>query len=170
MHLRATEVPVLLLSFPSTVLRDRVVQGPEILRASRFHLQALEAIPRQLCDNAGFDATDLLSRLRNKHALSDDRGKHFGIDVNTGPFNLGSSLCSPRRCQMLHVHMSAPESCRSSCSQAAWPEEPAVISSRRHDRHIRFVRVGAIAGEDQCHHRGNRGRLPRPVCRRDGEL
>ncbi len=50
------------------------------------YAKALEVIPRQLCDNAGFDATDVLSRLRNKHSLSEDRGKHFGIDINTGAF------------------------------------------------------------------------------------
>ncbi len=48
------------------------------------YARALEVIPRQLCDNAGFDATDVLSRLRNKHALSEDRGTHFGIDIATG--------------------------------------------------------------------------------------
>lgn len=30
----------------------------------------LQVIPRQLCDNAGFDATDVLNKLRQKHALS----------------------------------------------------------------------------------------------------
>ena len=29
--------------------------------------KALEVIPRQLCDNAGFDATDILNRLRVEH-------------------------------------------------------------------------------------------------------
>ncbi len=29
---------------------------------------ALEVIPRQLCDNAGFDATNILNKLRQKHA------------------------------------------------------------------------------------------------------
>ncbi len=28
----------------------------------------LQVIPRQLCDNAGFDATDVLNKLRQKHA------------------------------------------------------------------------------------------------------
>jgi chaperonin GroEL (HSP60 family) len=35
----------------------------------------LQVIPRQLCDNAGFDATDMLNKLRQKHALSDGSGK-----------------------------------------------------------------------------------------------
>lgn len=29
----------------------------------------MQIIPRQLCDNAGFDATDVLNKLRQKHAL-----------------------------------------------------------------------------------------------------
>ena len=31
------------------------------------YARALEIIPRQLCDNAGFDATNLLNKLRQKH-------------------------------------------------------------------------------------------------------
>ncbi|KAF8070892.1 CCT7 [Scenedesmus sp. PABB004] len=48
------------------------------------YAKALEAIPRQLCDNAGFDATDVLNKLRQKHALADGSGKYFGVDVNSG--------------------------------------------------------------------------------------
>lgn len=48
------------------------------------YAKALEVIPRQLCDNAGFDATDVLNKLRQKHALPDGSGKNFGVDVNTG--------------------------------------------------------------------------------------
>jgi chaperonin GroEL (HSP60 family) len=54
------------------------------------YARALEVIPRQLCDNAGFDATDVLSRLRNKHAQSEDRGKQFGIDISTGGHNVSA--------------------------------------------------------------------------------
>ena len=32
-------------------------------------MAVLQVIPRQLCDNAGFDATDVLNKLRQKHAL-----------------------------------------------------------------------------------------------------
>ena len=32
--------------------------------------KALEIIPRQLCDNAGFDATNILNKLRQKHSQS----------------------------------------------------------------------------------------------------
>ncbi|KAF9407353.1 hypothetical protein HW555_012594 [Spodoptera exigua] len=40
--------------------------------------RAFEAIPRQLCDNAGFDATNLLNKLRNKHHNGDI---WYGIDI-----------------------------------------------------------------------------------------
>ena len=46
--------------------------------------KALEVIPRQLADNSGFDATDVLNRLRQKHASPDNAGRNFGIDVNSG--------------------------------------------------------------------------------------
>ena len=66
-------------------LRDhaRTIPG----KAQQFMIafaKALEVIPRQLCDNAGFDATDVLNKLRQKHALKDGSGKSFGVDVNTG--------------------------------------------------------------------------------------
>ena len=66
-------------------LRDhaRTIPG----KAQQFMIafaKALEVIPRQLCDNAGFDATDVLNKLRQKHALKDGSGKNFGVDVNTG--------------------------------------------------------------------------------------
>lgn len=40
--------------------------------------KALEIIPRQLSDNAGFDSTDILNKLRHKHATG---GKWFGVDI-----------------------------------------------------------------------------------------
>lgn len=43
-----------------------------------------QVIPRQLADNSGFDATDVLNKLRQKHALKDGSGRNIGIDVNTG--------------------------------------------------------------------------------------
>lgn len=51
---------------------------------SQAYAKALEVIPRQLCNNAGFDATDVLNMLRQKHAAADGAGKNFGVDVNTG--------------------------------------------------------------------------------------
>lgn len=42
------------------------------------YAKALEIIPRQLCDNAGFDSTNILNKLRARHA---EGGKWFGVDV-----------------------------------------------------------------------------------------
>ena len=53
----------------SKYLREfsRGVAGKEQLLIAAM-AKALEVIPRQLCDNAGFDATNVLNKLRQKHA------------------------------------------------------------------------------------------------------
>lgn len=53
----------------SKFLRDysRTIPGKEQLLIGGM-ARALEIIPRQLCDNAGFDATNILNKLRQKHA------------------------------------------------------------------------------------------------------
>ena len=53
----------------SKYLRDysRTIAGKEQLLIGAL-AKALEVIPRQLCDNAGFDATNILNKLRQKHA------------------------------------------------------------------------------------------------------
>jgi T-complex protein 1 subunit eta len=53
----------------SKYLRDhaRTIQGKQQLIISAF-AKSLETIPRQLADNAGFDATDILNKLRMRHA------------------------------------------------------------------------------------------------------
>jgi len=42
------------------------------------YAKALEVIPRQLSQNAGFDATELLNKLRHAHAKGD---MNMGIDI-----------------------------------------------------------------------------------------
>ena len=59
----------------------RTVAGKSQLFINSF-AKALEVIPRQLCDNSGLDATDVLNKLRQKHAGDD--GANFGVDVNGG--------------------------------------------------------------------------------------
>ncbi|OBZ88022.1 putative T-complex protein 1 subunit theta [Choanephora cucurbitarum] len=43
--------------------------------------EALEVIPRTLCENAGMDATAVLSRLYAAHYQEGDVGAHVGVDV-----------------------------------------------------------------------------------------
>eukprot|EP00126_Sphaerothecum_destruens_P015924 Sdes_comp9995_c0_seq1m1571 len=53
----------------SRYLRDysRTIAGKQQLLIGAY-AKALEVIPRQLCDNAGFDSTNILNKLRMKHA------------------------------------------------------------------------------------------------------
>nr|CAD7256991.1 unnamed protein product [Timema shepardi] len=64
----------------SRALRDysRSIAGKEQLLIGAI-AKALEVIPRQLCDNAGFDATNILNKLRQKHAQG---FSWYGVDIN----------------------------------------------------------------------------------------
>lgn len=44
--------------------------------------RALEIIPRQLSENAGFDCTDIINKLRNRHHNDSADGKWFGVDID----------------------------------------------------------------------------------------
>jgi len=63
----------------SKILRDysRTIAGKEQLLIGAI-AKALEIIPRQLCDNAGFDATNILNKLRQKHAQG---SCWYGVDI-----------------------------------------------------------------------------------------
>lgn len=72
----------------STVLKEHAltIKGKGQLIVSAFS-KALEVIPRQLCDNAGLDATDLVADLRRKHyaaVVNDKSHSWFGVDLNEG--------------------------------------------------------------------------------------
>lgn len=64
----------------SKYLRDvaRSIPGKEQLLISAF-AKSFEIIPRQLCYNAGFDATDLLNKLRQKHAQGKEVFDLYGM-------------------------------------------------------------------------------------------
>lgn len=48
------------------------------------YAKALEAIPRTLSENSGMDSTDVLNKLRQKHAKGDEEGMWFGVNVLEG--------------------------------------------------------------------------------------
>ncbi|TFK56769.1 hypothetical protein OE88DRAFT_1650223 [Heliocybe sulcata] len=54
------------------------IPGKQQLVIAAF-AKALEIIPRQICDNAGLDSTDILNKLRMKHANGE---KWYGVDVD----------------------------------------------------------------------------------------
>ena len=64
----------------SKFLRDysRTIAGKEQMILSAY-ARSFEIIPRQLCENAGFDATDILNKLRQKHS---EGGLWYGVDIN----------------------------------------------------------------------------------------
>ena len=65
----------------SKYLRDysRTVHGKQQLLMGAF-AKALELIPRQLCENAGFDANEVLNLLRQKHATG---SMWYGVNMHT---------------------------------------------------------------------------------------
>ncbi|KAJ2218183.1 T-complex protein 1 subunit eta [Coemansia sp. RSA 520] len=66
----------------SRYLRDaaRQIEGKQQLIVTAV-AKALEVIPRQLCENAGFDTTDFITQLRARHAQDPDRFRWHGVDI-----------------------------------------------------------------------------------------
>lgn len=58
----------------------RKISGKTQLVINSF-AKALEIIPRTLAENSGMDSTDVLNKLRQKHAQAGDEGTWFGVDV-----------------------------------------------------------------------------------------
>merc|ERR1719281_181767 len=75
----------------SKYLRDysRSIAGKEQLIIAAM-AKALEIIPRQLCDNAGFDATNILNKLRQKHAQGN---VWYGVDIMNEDISDNFSAC-----------------------------------------------------------------------------
>lgn len=66
--------------------QSKEVQSKQQLVIAAF-AQALEVVPRQLSENAGFDSTDIVNELRARHAKG-DAGKNIGVDIeNEGVLN-----------------------------------------------------------------------------------
>eukprot|EP00758_Cryptobia_borreli_P003059 Tbor_TRINITY_DN3495_c0_g1::TRINITY_DN3495_c0_g1_i1::g.3765::m.3765/K09499/CCT7; T-complex protein 1 subunit eta len=68
----------------SKSLRDmsRSIRGKEQMVIAGY-ARAMEIIPRQLAENAGHDATNVLNMLRQKHYTTED-GTWFGVDIANG--------------------------------------------------------------------------------------
>jgi len=62
-------------------LRD--VSGKTQLVLNGF-AKALETIPKTLSENSGMDSTDVLNKLRQKHAQGGDEGMWYGVNVLEG--------------------------------------------------------------------------------------
>ena len=66
----------------SRYLREylRTIPGKTQLVINGF-AKALETIPRTLSENSGMDSTDVLNKLRQKHAQGGEEGRWFGVNV-----------------------------------------------------------------------------------------
>ncbi|KAJ1873617.1 T-complex protein 1 subunit eta [Coemansia sp. RSA 990] len=61
---------------------SRQIEGKQQLIVAAV-AKALEVVPRQLCENAGFDTTDIITQLRAHHAQDPDRFRWYGVDIET---------------------------------------------------------------------------------------
>ncbi|EAK87917.1 TCP-1/cpn60 chaperonin family, T-complex protein subunit 7 (eta), partial [Cryptosporidium parvum Iowa II] len=69
----------------SKTIRDhaRTILGKEQLVMNSY-ARALEAIPRSLATNSGFDSIDILNRLRQKHSQNTEDCSNYGVDCSNG--------------------------------------------------------------------------------------
>jgi T-complex protein 1 subunit eta len=69
----------------SRYLREylRNITGKQQLVINGF-AKALETIPRTLSENSGMDSTDILNKLRQKHAQGGEEGMWYGVNVLEG--------------------------------------------------------------------------------------
>ncbi|KAI3640307.1 hypothetical protein MIR68_001185 [Amoeboaphelidium protococcarum] len=95
----------------SKYLREysRTIHGKQQLVIGAF-AKALEVIPRQICDNAGFDATDILNKLRQKHHKG---GVWYGVDVNSEGIedNMNAFVWEPAIVKVNILNASAEAAC-----------------------------------------------------------
>lgn len=143
----------------SRYLREesRGIYGKQQLLVGAY-AKALEVIPRQLAENGGLDATDILNKLRQKHAQG---GMWFGVDVNEGGIcNTYESYVWEVRARARATREPPPRPPRD-----ARPRHPCSRASLRRAR----ARARAGHGDEAQRHRGrDRGGVPRALGRRDG--
>jgi PREDICTED: chaperonin containing TCP1, subunit 7-like len=72
---------------------SKQIEGKEQLLLGAM-AKAFEIIPRQLCDNAGLDSTNILNKLRQKHTMD---GVWYGVDIHSEDImdNMESRIWEP---------------------------------------------------------------------------
>lgn len=125
----------------SRYLRDyaRTIPGKSQLFINAY-AKALEVIPRQLAENAGFDATDILNKLRQKHSRPDHSGKNFGVNILDGGVTdtFESFVWEPSLIKVNAMKaateaacliLSVDETIRSPASESANPPDPRMAAA-----------------------------------------
>ena len=73
--------------------------------------KALEVIPRQLCDNAGFDATDILNRLRVEHVAKGNTWAGVDFDNEGVANNLDRFVWEPSLVKVNAIQAATEAAC-----------------------------------------------------------
>lgn len=60
---------------------SRTIEGKLQLIINSY-AKALEVIPKQISENAGFDPTDIMNLLRQKHSEDEVNGRWYGVDID----------------------------------------------------------------------------------------
>ena len=121
----------------SRYLREylRGIEGKEQLVINGF-AKALETIPRTLAENSGMNSTDVLNKLRQKHAQGGEDGKHFGVNVLDGNVD-----------DMYEKFVWEPEEVRINVLQAASEAACAILSVDRTIRNPKSEQAKAEAAK-----------------------
>ena len=141
----------------SKYLRDysRTIPGKQQLLIGAY-AKALEIIPRQLCDNAGFDATNILNKLRAKHAQV---GWKNTLSYSCTTLRKSTRQRHFKQCafrwlySLLHL----------SFLVLGWYVVRRGHQQRGHSRQLRGLCLGAVHRADQRSDSSVWGRLPHPV-------
>lgn len=119
----------------SRYLREylRNIEGKTQLVVNGF-AKALETIPRTLAENSGMNSTDVLNKLRQKHAQGGGEGKHYGVNVLEGNVD-----------DMYQRFVWEPEEVRINVLQAACEAACAILSVDRTIRNPKSEQAQAQA-------------------------
>jgi len=133
--------------------------------------KALEVVPRQICENAGFDATSVLQQLRQRHATSED-GIWFGVDVeNEGTCDtMKSNVWEPALNKMNSYTAAAEAACLilsiDETVRNPQSEQPGAASGGMTAQQQQQKLSAAMGGRGMAGMMGGRGGRGRPGVRR----
>jgi len=126
----------------SRFLREhaRSIEGKQQLVITAV-AKALEVIPRQLADNAGFDSTDVLNKLRQKHAAGDEDPacKWFGVNCDVEGI-----------CNTLEANVWEPSINKENALSAAAEAACVILSIDETVRNPRSEQAGAADSSGVC--------------------
>jgi len=95
------------------------------------YARALEVIPRQLAHNAGFDSTDIVTKLRHRHANNE---RWYGVDIENGGV-----------CDTLETFVWEPALNKRSCISAATEAACTILSI---DETIKNAKASDVASQE----------------------